>query len=98
MIRVVIPAHLRTLANVDGELHLEVDTPVTPERICDAIEASYPVLKGAIREHGSRRRRPWLRFFACEEDFSHQPPDQPLPETVAQGKEPFYVVGAIAGG
>ncbi len=98
MIRVVIPAHLRTLAGVDGELCLEVDAPVTPRRILDALEASYPVLRGAIREHGTRKRRPWLRFFACEEDLSHQSPDEPLPDPVAQGREPFFVVGAIAGG
>ncbi|MCL4784028.1 MAG: MoaD/ThiS family protein [Bryobacterales bacterium] len=98
MIRVVIPAHLRTLAGVDGELRLEVDAPVTPRRILDALEAGYPVLRGAIREHGTRKRRPWLRFFACEEDFSHQSPDEPLPDPVAQGLEPFFVVGAIAGG
>ena len=98
MIRVVIPAHLRTLAGVDGELRLEVDAPVTPRSILDALEASYPVLRGTIREHGTRKRRPWLRFFACEEDLSHQSPDEPLPDPVAQGREPFFVVGAIAGG
>ena len=98
MIRVVIPAHLCTLAGVDGELRLEVDAPVTPRSILDALEASYPVLRGTIREHGTRKRRPWLRFFACEEDLSHQSPDEPLPDPVAQGREPFFVVGAIAGG
>lgn len=98
MIRVVIPAHLRTLAKVDGELQLEVAAPITPQRILDALEADYPVLRGAIREHANRKRRPWLRFFACEEDLSHLPPDQPLPDAVAEGREPFFVVGAIAGG
>ncbi|MCC7341641.1 MAG: MoaD/ThiS family protein [Bryobacterales bacterium] len=98
MIRVVIPMHLRTLAKVDGELLLDVSAPVTAERVIDVLEADYPVLRGAIREHASRKRRPWLRYFACEEDLSHLPPEQPLPEAVAQGREPFFVVGAIAGG
>lgn len=98
MIRVVIPAHLRTLAKVDGELQLEVAAPITPQRILDALEADYPVLRGAIRERVNRKRRPWLRFFACEEDLSHLPPDQPLPDAVAEGREPFFIVGAIAGG
>lgn len=98
MIRVVIPAHLRTLAGVSDELLLEVAAPVTAGRVLEALEARYPVLRGAIREHGSLQRRPWLRFFACEEDLSHQPPDQPLPDAVSEGREPFFVVGAIAGG
>jgi hypothetical protein len=98
MIRVVIPAHLRTMAQVDGEVLLEVAAPVTPDRILDALEARYPMLRGTIREYGSGKRRPWLRYFACEEDLSHEPPDQPLPEAVAEGREPFFVVGAIAGG
>ncbi|MCC6262582.1 MAG: MoaD/ThiS family protein [Bryobacterales bacterium] len=98
MIRVVIPMHLRTLAKVDGELLLDVAAPVTPQRILDVLEADYPVLRGAIREHASRKRRPWLRYFACEEDLSHLPPEQPLPEAVVEGREPFFVVGAIAGG
>lgn len=98
MIRVVIPSHLRALAGVDGELQLEVAAPVTTQRLLDALEARYPVLRGAIREHANRQRRPWLRYFACEEDLSQQPPDQPLPEAVSDGREPFFVVGAIAGG
>ena len=98
MIRVVIPSQLRALAGVDGELQLEVAAPVTTQRLLDALEARYPVLRGAIREHANRQRRPWLRYFACEEDLSQQPPDQPLPEAVSDGREPFFVVGAIAGG
>jgi sulfur-carrier protein len=98
MIRVVIPAHLRTMAKVDGEVLLEVAAPVTPDRILEALEVRYPMLRGTIREHGSGKRRPWLRYFACEEDLSHEPADQPLPEAVAAGREPFFVVGAIAGG
>lgn len=98
MIRVVIPTHLRTLAGVDGELQLEVAAPHTTQRLLDALEERYPVLRGAIREHANRQRRPWLRYFACEEDLSQQPPDQPLPEAVSEGREPFFVVGAIAGG
>ncbi len=98
MIRVVLPQHLRTLAHVDGEVQLEVAGPVTQRTVLDALEARYPMLRGAIRDHVTLQRRPFLRFFACEEDFSLQSPDDPLPEAVASGKEPFLVIGAIAGG
>jgi hypothetical protein len=98
MIRVVLPAHLRTLARVGGDVELEVAEPVTQRRILDALEARYPMLCGAIRDHATQQRRPFIRFFACEEDLSHESPDAPVPEPVAQGKEPFLLVGAIAGG
>ncbi len=98
MIRVVLPQHLRTLAKVDGEVTLDVAEPVTPKSILDALEARYPMLCGTIRDHVTGQRRPLVRFFACAEDLSHDSPDNPLPEPVASGKEPFYVVGAIAGG
>lgn len=98
MIRVVLPQHLRTLARVDSEVTLEVEGPVTQRAILDALEARYPVLCGTIRDHGTLARRPFLRFFACEEDWSHEPPDAPLPASVATGAEPFLVVGAMAGG
>jgi sulfur-carrier protein len=98
MIRVVIPAHLRTLAHVDGEVKLDVQGPVTLRSVLDALEASYPMLRGTIRDHVTQQRRPFLRFFACEEDLSHQSPDTPLPDAIATGKEPFLVIGAIAGG
>src|SRR5690348_13745112 len=98
MIRVVLPAHLRTLARVDGEVLLDVPMPVTQRRILDRLEAAYPALRGTIRDHGSDRRRPFLRFFACEEDLSHEAPDAPVPEKVAAGDEPFLVIGALAGG
>ena len=98
MIRVVIPFHLRVLAKITGEIHLEVEPPVTQRSVLDALEAAYPVLRGTIRDHGTDRRRPFLRFFACEEDLSHESPDLPLPDAVVNGKEPFLVVGAIAGG
>jgi len=98
MIRVVIPAHLKTLARVDGEIKLEVSPPVTQRSILDALEARYPVLLGTIRDHDTKQRRAFLRFFACEEDWTHEAPDKPLPEAVASGKEPFLVIGAIAGG
>ena len=98
MIRVEIPPHLRTLAKVDGEVRLEVAAPVTQRTILDALEAKYPVLRGTIRDHGTHKRRAFVRFFACQEDLSHEPPDAPLPEPVARGEEPFLVVGAIAGG
>lgn len=98
MIRVVLPFHLRTLAKADAEVTLDVAGPVTPRSILDALEAEYPVLRGAIREHGSLKRRPLVRFYACEQDVSHDPPDAPLPGAVAAGEEPFYIVGAIAGG
>ncbi len=97
MIRVVLPAHLRTLAKVDGEVTLEVEQP-TVRGVLDALEARYPVLRGTIRDHSTHRRRAFVRFFACEQDWSHEPPDAPLPDTVATGAEPFMVVGAIAGG
>ncbi|MDR7486581.1 MAG: MoaD/ThiS family protein [Armatimonadota bacterium] len=98
MIRVVLPAHLRTLARVDGEVTLEVEGQATLRAVLDALEARYPVLRGTIRDHATRQRRPFLRFFACERDLSHEPPDAPLPAQVASGAEPLYVVGAIAGG
>lgn len=98
MIRVALPFHLRTLARVGPEVEIEVDHPVTLRSVLDALEARYPVLKGTIRDHGTERRRPFLRFFACEQDLSHEPPETPLPEAVAAGKEPFLIVGAMAGG
>lgn len=98
MIRLVLPYHLRTLAHVSGEVILQVEGPVTQRSILDALEADYPMLRGTIRDHVTQRRRPFVRFFACQEDLSHEPPDTPLPEVVATGKEPFLVVGAIAGG
>ena len=98
MIRVVLPAHLRTLAGIKGEVELEVDGRPTLCSVIDALEASYPMLRGAIRDHGTQRRRPFVRFFACEEDLSHEPPDTVLPDRVAAGAEPFIVVGAMAGG
>jgi molybdopterin synthase sulfur carrier subunit len=98
MIRVVLPFHLRTLARVDGEVQIEVKGQVTQRSILDALEAQYPVLKGTIRDHVTLQRRPFLRFFACEQDLSLGSPDAPLPEAVANGAEPFMVVGAIAGG
>ena len=98
MIRVVLPAHLRTLAQVEGEVALEVKGPVTQRAVLDALEARYPVLRGTIRDHVTQRRRPLVRFFACKEDLSHESPDTPLPEAVATGAEPFLVIGAIAGG
>ncbi len=98
MIRVVLPPHLRTLAHAGGEVELEVEGPVTQRSVLDAIEARYPMLRGTIRDHVTQRRRPFVRFFACEQDLSHEPPDAPLPEAVAAGAEPFLVVGAIAGG
>ena len=98
MIRVILPAHLRTLAKVSGEVQLEVEGPVTQRSVLDALEARYPMLCGTIRDHVTQQRRPFVRFFACEEDLSHDPPDAPLPEAVASGAEPFLLVGAIAGG
>ncbi len=98
MIRVVLPAHLRTLARVDGEVELQVDGPVTQRSVLDALEARYPMLRGTIRDHVTQRRRAFVRFFACEQDLSHELPDSPLPEAIATGAEPFLVVGAIAGG
>jgi sulfur-carrier protein len=98
MIRVVLPGHLRTLARVEGEVTLDVEGEITQRSVLDALEARYPVLRGAIRDHITQERRPFLRFFACEQDLSHETPDAPLPEAVATGKEPFLVIGAIAGG
>ena len=98
MIRVIMPAHLRTLAGVRGEVTVEVEGEVTRRSILDALEKQYPMLRGTILEHVSGERRPFLRFFACGEDITHQSPDAPLPEEIVSGKEPFYVIGAIAGG
>ena len=98
MIHVVLPAHLRTLAGLSSELELDVEGPVTTRSILDALEARYPMLLGTVRDHVSGQRRPFVRFFACGEDLSHDPPDTPLPDVVASGKEPFLIVGAIAGG
>lgn len=98
MIRVELPQHLRTLAHVGPEVEIEVEGSVTQRSVLDALEARYPMLRGTIRDHVTQRRRPFLRFFACEEDLSHESPDAPLPEAVASGKEPFLVIGAIAGG
>ncbi len=98
MIRVILPPHLRTLAHVRGDVELEVSSPVTQRTVLDALETRYPMLRGTIRDHATQQRRAFLRFFACEEDLSHEPPDAPLPDAVASGKEPFIVIGAIAGG
>jgi hypothetical protein len=98
MIRVVLPYHLRTLAQIDGEVKLEVNGPATQRSVLDALEARYPMLRGTIRDQVTGQRRPMLRFFACEQDLSHEPPDAPLPDAVATGAEPFFIVGAIAGG
>jgi hypothetical protein len=98
MIRVVLPYHLRMLANIGAEVPVEVEGLVTQRSVLDALEARYPALRGTIRDHVTQKRRPMLRFFACEEDLSHESPDSPLPEAVATGKEPFFVIGAIAGG
>jgi len=98
MIRVVLPAHLRTLARVEGEVTLEIQGPITQRSVLDALEARYPMLQGTLRDHVTQKRRPFVRFFACEEDLSHTPPDAALPDAVASGAEPFLVVGAIAGG
>ncbi|WP_255620684.1 MoaD/ThiS family protein [Pseudonocardia sp. DSM 110487] len=97
-VRVKLPAHLRKLARVDGEVRLDVPAPVTQRSVLDALEARHPVLRGTIRDHDTRRRRAFVRFFACEQDLSHDEPDAPLPGEVATGKEPFLVVGAMAGG
>jgi hypothetical protein len=98
LIRIILPQHLRTLAHVGSEVELELDGPVTLRSVLDALEARYPMLRGTIRDHVTQQRRPFLRFFACEEDLSHEPPDTPLPDVVASGKEPFIIIGAIAGG
>jgi sulfur-carrier protein len=98
MIRVVLPYHLRNLARVDGEVMLEVASPVTVLAVLDALEARYPVLRGTIRDHGTLKRRPFVRFFACKEDLSLEPPETPLPDEIVSGAEPFLIVGAMAGG
>jgi sulfur-carrier protein len=98
VIRVVLPAHLRTIAHVEGEVTVEVAGEVTLRSVLDALEAAYPTLEGTIRDRGTQKRRAFVRFFACEEDLSHEPPDAPLPEAVAAGREPFLVIGAMAGG
>jgi len=98
MVRVMLPQHLRTLAHTGTEVTLEVEAPITLRSILDALEARYPMLRGTIRDHVTQQRRPFLRFFACEEDLSHEPPDTPLPDAVTSGKEPFIIIGAIAGG
>jgi hypothetical protein len=98
MIRVVLPYHLRVLAEVNGEVSLAVAGPATQRSVLDALEAQYPMLRGTIRDHITQKRRAFLRFFACEEDLSHEPPDAPLPEAVASGVEPFFIIGAVAGG
>jgi hypothetical protein len=98
MIRVVLPQHLRTLASVDREVQVEVSGPVTQRTVLDALEAKYPMLRGTIRDHVTKQRRALVRFFACQEDLSHEPPDAQLPEKVAKGEEPYFIIGAIAGG
>ena len=98
MIRVVLPAHLRTLARISGELELPIDGRATPRAVVDEIEARYPTLRGTIRDAATKKRRPYIRYFACERDLSHDSPDEPLPEQVSSGSEPFLIVGAIAGG
>ena len=98
MIRVVLPAHLRTLARVEGEVTLDVPDPATQRSVLDALEARYPMLRGTIRDHATKHRRPFIRFFACEQDLSHESPDAPLPAAVVSGVEPLLIVGAMAGG
>jgi molybdopterin synthase sulfur carrier subunit len=98
MIRVILPQHLRTLAQVGSEIKLEIGGLVTQRSVLDTLEARYPMLRGTIRDQVTLQRRPFLRFFACEEDLSHEPPDTPLPDAVASGKEPLIIIGAIAGG
>jgi hypothetical protein len=98
MIRVILPIHLQTLAGVGSEIEIELEEPLTQRGLLDALEKRYPMLRGTLREHGSLRRRPFVRFFACERDLSHDPPDSPLPAEVAAGEEPFLVVGAMSGG
>lgn len=98
MIRVGLPAHLRTLARVNGEIELDVPDPVTVDSVLDVLEAHFPMLRGTIRDHTTKRRRPFIRFFACEQDLSHESPDAPLPAAVASGVEPLLIVGAMAGG
>lgn len=98
MVRVILPQHLRTLARVNGEVTLEVRGPVTQRAVLDAMEACYPMLRGTVRDHVTLKRRPFIRFFACEQDLSHESPDMPLPDAVVTGSEPFLIVGAMAGG
>ncbi|MGO8961602.1 MAG: MoaD/ThiS family protein [Streptosporangiaceae bacterium] len=98
MIRVILPAHLRTLAHIDGEVELAVPGQITQRSVLDALEARYPVLRGTIRDHDTRRRRAFIRFFACQQDLSHEEPDSPLPEQVVTGSEPYLIVAAMAGG
>jgi molybdopterin synthase sulfur carrier subunit len=98
MIRVILPTHLRTLAGTGREVEVEVEGPVTQRSVLDALEAAYPMLRGTVRDQATQKRRPLVRFFACEEDLSHESPDAPLPDVVAAGKEPFWIVGAMAGG
>ena len=98
MIRIILPQHLRTLAHVGSEVTLEVAAPITLRSVLDTLEARYPMLRGTIRDHVTQQRRPFLRFFACAEDLSHESPDAPLPEAVVAGREPFFIIGAIAGG
>jgi sulfur-carrier protein len=98
MVRVVLPTHLRTLAHVGSEVELDVEGPATQRSVLDALEATYPMLRGTLRDQVTQKRRPFVRFFACEEDFSNEPPDAPLPDAISSGAEPFLVVGAIAGG
>ena len=98
MIRIILPQHLRTLARVGSEVEIELEGPATVRAVLDALEASHPVLRGTIRDHATQQRRPFVRFFACEEDLSHEPPDTPLPAAVVNGTEPLLVVGAMAGG
>jgi len=98
MIQVILPYHLRTLAHISGDIEIQVDGQVTQRSILDALESEYPMLRGTIRDHDTGQRRPFLRFFVCGEDWTHESPDAPLPEAVASGREPFYVIGAIAGG
>jgi hypothetical protein len=98
MIRVLLPPHLRTLAGTGREVEVEIADPVTPEAIVDALEERYPMLRGTIRDHATHKRRSMVRYFACERDFSHDPPDTPLPEAIVSGREPFIILGAISGG
>ena len=98
MIRIVLPYHLRTLARVEGEVELDVERPVTLGAVLDAIEARFPALRGTIRDHGTLQRRPFIRFYACKEDLSHEPPETPLPDAIVAGNEPLMIVGAMAGG
>ena len=98
MIKVVLPTHLRTLARVKGKVELQIEGAVTQRSVLDALEAKYPMLRGTVRDHATQKRRPFIRFFVCGEDWSHEPPDAPLPDAVVTGAEPFLIVGAIAGG